>query len=123
MTEQQLTDKHQANGRTNPNFTRAGRKKVWKELGDDPLSEGFDSYQAEYVVAKSQTPWGSVKSGQLFSRSKNGKGLHVKMNEGRAICLDTQQPIEVSPGRRLNFPVWLVMSFNSISTSKTEPTS
>lgn len=120
MTEQQITDKHVANGRTNPNFTRKGRKKEWKDLAADPLSEGFDSHQAEYVVGKSQVSWGSVKSGQLFSRSKNGKSLYVKMNEGRAVCLDTQQPIEVKPAIRMSFAVWLVTSFNSTTASKAD---
>lgn len=120
MTDQQTTDKP-INGRLPGNYTsRKGRKKEWKDLTIDPLSEGYDSHQADYVVGKAPMTWALLEAGQMFSRSKNGKNLHVKLNDGRAICLDTRQPIEVKPGIRNSLQVWIVTNFNSTSASKAD---
>ena len=89
-------------------------------MADDPLSEGFDSHQAEYVVGKTQVTFGTLSPGQLFSRTKSGKTLYVKLNDGRAVCLDTRQPIEVSPTRRKTLPCWVVTIFNSTTASKVD---
>jgi hypothetical protein len=86
----------------------------------DPLAEGYDNYQAEYIVGKSPVSWSVVETGQLFSRSKNGRNLHVKLNGGRAINLDTGKPIEIKPTMRNSWQVWLVTSFNSITASKAD---
>ncbi|MEJ1930812.1 hypothetical protein WDZ92_11170 [Nostoc sp. NIES-2111] len=120
MSEQQITDKPSTNGRTSHTSKLKGKPKVWKDLAQDPLAEGFDSHQAEYVVGKSTVSWSSALPGQLFSRSKTGKNLYVKMNEGRAICLDTRQSIEVAPSRRSSLQIWLVTSFNSTTASKAD---
>lgn len=118
MSEQQTTDKP-SNGRLSAHTSKLkGKTKVWKDLAADPLAEGFDSHQAEYVVGKSPVSWSTVEPGQLFSRSKTGKNLYVKMNEGRAICLDTRQSVEVKPSLRNSLQVWLVTSFNSTTASK-----
>jgi hypothetical protein len=120
MSEQQTTDKPLTNGRTSSNTKPKGKSKQWKDLAVDPLSEGFDSHHAEYVVGKSPIVWSSVEPGQLFSRTKSGKNLYVKMNEGRATCLDTRQSIEVKPTIRNTMQVWLVTSFNSTTPSKAD---
>jgi hypothetical protein len=120
MTEQQITDKPLSNGRTSPASKLKGKPKVWKDLSVDPLAEGFDSHQAEYVVGKSPVSWSTVSPGQLFSRSKSGKSLYVKLNDGRATCLDTRQSIEVKPAIRNSMQVWLVTSFNSTTANKAD---
>jgi len=120
MTDQQTTDKP-LNGRLMTNYTsRKGKKKEWKDLTIDPLSEGYDSHHAEYVVGKAPITWALLEAGQLFSRSKSGKNLHVKLNDGRAICLDTRQPIEIKPSIRNSLQVWVVTNFNSTSASKAD---
>lgn len=89
-------------------------------MADDPLSEGFDAHQAEYVVGRTQVGFSTLEPGQLFSRSKSGKTLYVKLNDGRAICLDTRQAIEVSPQKRKTWPIWIVTNFNSTTASKAD---
>ncbi|MBH8577005.1 hypothetical protein I8752_29290 [Nostocaceae cyanobacterium CENA369] len=120
MSDQQTTDKATTNGRITPTNSLKGRKKQWKSLAVDPLAEGFDGHQAEYVVGKSPLTWATLQPGQLFSRSKSGKNLHVKLNDGRAICLDTRQPIEFEPRIRNTQQVWLVTSFNSTTANKAD---
>jgi hypothetical protein len=120
MTEQTTDYKPGTNGLLPNNPSRKGRKKNWKDLDVDPLEKGFDSYQAEYIVGRSAVPWLGVKPGQLFSRNDSGKNLFVKMNDGRAISLDTKRVIEIKPTLRPTMSVWLVTSFNSISTSKAD---
>jgi hypothetical protein len=120
MTEQQTTDKAAINGRSGNNSPRKGKQKQWKDLTTDPLSEGFDSHQAEYVVGRAPISWLSIQPGQLFSRTKSGKSLYVKMNDGRAICLDTKQSIEIKPAIRMSFQIWLVTSFNSTTATKAD---
>ncbi|MEO0687702.1 MAG: hypothetical protein AAFY76_22285, partial [Cyanobacteria bacterium J06649_11] len=95
MTEQATDYKPGTNGKLSSNPSRKGRKKNWKDLDVDPLEKGFDSYQAEYIVGRSAVPWLGVKPGQLFSRNDSGKNLFVKMNDGRAISLDTKRVIEL----------------------------
>lgn len=118
MTEQQTTNGRSINGLSTTTNSRKGKKKEWKDLAIDPLAEGYESHQAEYVVGKSPVSWDTLTPGQLFSRTKTGKSLYVKMNDGRAICLDTRQSIEIKPSIRLNLQVWLVTSFNSILISE-----
>ena len=120
MTDQQITDKA-INGRL-PGIvnSRRGKKKEWKDLTIDPLSDGYDSHQADYVVGKAPITWALLEVGQLFSRSKNGKNLHVKLNDGRAICLDSRRPIEFKPSIRNSQQVWVVTNFNSTSASKAD---
>ncbi|MEH2123724.1 hypothetical protein [Nostoc sp.] len=120
MTDQQTTDKPLNGQRPSPINSRKGRKKEWKDLTIDPLSEGYESHQADYVVGNSPITWALLEVGQLFSRSKNGKNLHVKLNDGRAICLDTRRPIEFKPSIRNSTQVWVVTNFNSTSASKTD---
>jgi hypothetical protein len=120
MSEQQTTDRTTPNGRSSNNSPRKGKQKQWKDLTIDPLSEGFDSHQAEYVVGKAPVTWSNLTSGQLFSRTKSGKNLYVKMNDGRAVCLDTRQSIEIKPAIRMSFQVWLVTSFNSTTATKAD---
>lgn len=120
MTEQSTTDRATNNGKTTNNFTRKGKPKQWKDLPPDPLAEGFDSHTAEYIVGKAPVTWASVETGQLFSRSKSGKSLFVKINDGRAICLDTRQAIEYKPTIRMSQQVWLVTSFNSTTATKAD---
>ncbi|MEM6399800.1 MAG: hypothetical protein AAF757_06140 [Cyanobacteria bacterium P01_D01_bin.116] len=118
MTEQATDYKPGTNGKLPNNPSRKGRKKNWKDLDVDPLEKGFDSYQAEYIVGRSAVPWLGVSPGQLFSRNDSGRNLFVKMNDGRAISLDTRRVIEIKPTLRPTMSVWLVTSFNSISTAK-----
>jgi hypothetical protein len=120
MTDQQTTDKTLNGQRPSPINSRKGKKKEWKDLTIDPLSEGYDSHSADYVVGKSPITWALLEVGQLFSRSKGGKNLHVKLNDGRAICLDTRRPIEFKPSIRNSTQVWVVTNFNSTSASKTD---
>jgi hypothetical protein len=120
MTEQQIANGTTSNSRLSLTSSRRGRKKDWKDLSLDPLSEGFDSHQADYVVGRATVTWSNVQPGQLFSRSKSGKNLHVKINDGRGICLDTRQAIEVKPTIRDSLQVWIVTNFNSTSVAKTE---
>ncbi|MEH1824472.1 MAG: hypothetical protein V7L22_03735 [Nostoc sp.] len=121
MTDQQTTDRAITNGKSaTQNEAKARRPRQWKEMADDPLSEGFDSHQAEYVVGKTQVIFETLSPGQLFSRTKTGKTLYVKLNDGRAVCLDTRQPIEVSPTRRKTLPCWVVTIFNSTTASKVD---
>lgn len=121
MTDQQIADRATTNGKSTTNKTeRKGKPREWKEMADDPLSEGFDSHQAEYVVGRTQVGFGTLEPGQLFSRSKTGKSLYVKLNDGRAVCLDTRQPIEISPTRRKTWQIWLVTLFNSTTATKVD---
>jgi hypothetical protein len=121
MTEQQTTDRAITNGKSANNAEpKARRQRQWKEMAEDPLSEGFDSHQAEYVVGKTQVIFETLSPGQLFSRTKTGKTLCVKLNDGRGVCLDTRQPFEVSPGRRKTLPCWVVIIFNSTTASKVD---
>ncbi|MBN3907673.1 MAG: hypothetical protein HWQ35_14265 [Nostoc sp. NMS1] len=120
MTEQQISDKPLNGQRPSPINSRKGRKKEWKDLAIDPLSEGYDSHQAEYVVGKAPMTWALLEVGQLFSRSKSGKNLHVKLNDGRAVCLDTRQAIEFKPPIRNSQQVWVVTNFNSTSANKAD---
>lgn len=120
MTEQHTTDRPVTNGRLTTETAKKRKPKQWKDLSIDPLSEGFDSHTSEYVVGKAPVSWSTLKAGDLFSRTKAGKSLHVKMNDGRAICLDTKQSIEVKPAIRMSFQVWLVTSFNSTTASKAD---
>ncbi|WP_244918099.1 hypothetical protein [Nostoc linckia] len=71
-------------------------------------------------MGKAPVTWAILEPGQLFSRSKSGKNLHVKLNDGRAICLDTRQPIEIKPTIRNSLQVWVVTNFNSTSASKAD---
>jgi len=118
MNEQQALDKAPINWQPNNSSSRRGKQKQWKDLTIDPLSEGFDSHQAEYVVGKSPVGWLSLSTGQLFSRTKSGKNLYVKVNDGRGISLDTREPLEIKPSIRQQFQVWLVTSFNSTTANK-----
>ncbi len=120
MSEQQISDKPLNGQRPSPVNSRRGKKKEWKDLTIDPLSEGYDSHQADYVVGKAPVTWALLEAGQLFSRSKNGKNLHCKLNDGRAICLDTRQAIEIKPSIRNSLQVWIVTNFNSTSAVKTD---
>ncbi|MEH2287186.1 hypothetical protein [Nostoc sp.] len=121
MTDQPTTDRATTNGKSATQAEpKARRAREWKEMADDPLSEGFDSHQAEYVVGRTQVGFETLNPGQLFSRTKSGKSLYVKLNDGRAVCLDTRQPVEVSPQKRKNWQVWLVTNFNSTTANKTD---
>ncbi|MBN3927746.1 hypothetical protein [Nostoc sp. NMS4] len=120
MTDQQIADKPLNGQRPSPINSRKGKRKEWKDLTIDPLSEGYDSHQADYVVGKAPITWALLEAGQLFSRSKSGKNLHVKLNDGRAICLDTRQPIEIKPSIRNSLQVWIVTNFNSTSANKAD---
>jgi len=120
MTEQQSIDKTLMNGHSPPAPAKKRRTKQWKDLTIDPLSEGFDSHTADYVVGKAPVSWSSLKSGDMFTRTKAGKNLHIKMNDGRGISLDTKQSIEVKPAIRMSFQVWLVSAFNSTTASKAD---
>ncbi|MDZ8227569.1 hypothetical protein [Nostoc sp. ChiVER01] len=120
MTDQQISDKPLNGQRPSPINSRKGKKKEWKDLTIDPLSEGHESHQADYVVGKNPITWALLEVGQLFSRSKSGKNLHVKLNDGRAICLDSRRPIEFKPSIRNSTQVWVVTNFNSTSASKAD---
>jgi hypothetical protein len=121
MTDQQTTDRATTNGKsaTHPE-PKVKRERQWKEMSTDPLSEGFEVHQAEYVVGKTQVGFDTLAPGQLFSRTKSGKSLYVKLNDGRGVCLDTRQPIEVSPQKRKTWQIWLVTNFNSTTASKAD---
>lgn len=119
MSDQQTTERPTTNGRA-AKTERKGKERKWKEMTDDPLSDGFDSHQAEYVVGRTQVVFDTMSPGQLFSRGKNGKNLYVKLNDARAVCLDTRQPIEISPTRRKTWSVWLVTLFNSTTATKAD---
>ncbi len=121
MTDQQTTDRATTNGKSATQAEpKARRTREWKEMSIDPLSEGFEVLQAEYVVGKTQVGFDTLSPGQLFSRTKSGKSLYVKLNDGRGVCLDTRQPIEVSPQKRKTWQIWLVTNFNSTTASKTD---
>ncbi|OYD90585.1 hypothetical protein CDG76_30645 [Nostoc sp. 'Peltigera membranacea cyanobiont' 210A] len=121
MTDQQITDLAITNGKSANNAEpRARRQRQWKEMEVDPLAEGFEVHQADYVVGKTQVGFDTLSPGQLFSRTKSGKSLYVKLNDGRGVCLDTRQPIEVSPQRRKTWQIWLVTNFNSTTAIKTD---
>lgn len=120
MNDQLSIDRSTVEWQSISGSKRKGKQKEWKDLTRDPLSEGFDSHQAEYIVGKSPVGWLTVSPGQLFARSKSGRSLYVKMNDGRAICLDTKEPIEVKPSIRQQFQVWLVTSFNSTNANETK---
>ncbi|MBE9208823.1 hypothetical protein IQ244_20210 [Nostoc sp. LEGE 06077] len=115
MNEQDTIAKASTNGKSSHISNRKGKERKWKELSADPLAEGFDSHAAEYVVGKSPVTWATLEVGQLFSRSKTGKNLYVKLNDARAVSLDTRQAIEFRPTIRQTQQVWLVTSFNSIT--------
>ncbi|WP_235526568.1 hypothetical protein [Nostoc piscinale] len=100
MSEQDTINKPSTNGKTSHIAPRKGKQRQWKDLTVDPLSEGFDSHIAEYVVGKAPVTWVTLEAGQLFSRTKSGKNLYVKLNDGRAVSLDTRQPIEFKPSIR-----------------------
>ncbi|MBD2491124.1 hypothetical protein [Aulosira sp. FACHB-615] len=118
MSEQDTINKASTNGKSSHIAPRKGKERKWKDLTVDPLEKGFDSHIAEYVVGKSPITWSTVEVGQLFSRTESGKNIYVKLNDARAVSLDTRQPIEFKPSIRATKQVWLVTSFNSITASK-----
>lgn len=119
MSEQDTISKPSTNGRSSLNSSTIKRRKQWKDLPPDTLSDGFSEHQAVYTVGNSPLSWSQLQVGQLFCRSKTGKAVHVKVNAGRGICLDTQAPIEVKPSIRNSLQVWLVTSINT--TTATAP--
>lgn len=120
MSEQETVNRATTNGKSANSTQRKGKERKWKELSADPLAEGFDSHAAEYVVGKSPVTWATLEVGQLFSRSKTGKNLYVKLNDARAVNLDTRQAIEFRPTIRQTQQVWLVTSFNSITAKSAD---
>jgi hypothetical protein len=123
MSDQQTTDKATTNGykTTNPAPTR--RRKQWKDLPPDPLSEGYTEHPASYTVGSSPVTWNQLQVGQMFCRTKSGKAVHVKVNAGRAVCLDTQAPMEVKPTIRATLQVWLVTGMNTTTATTAEKAS
>lgn len=119
MSDLQSVDKAVTNGVTGKTRGRRG-KKQWKDLTVDPLAEGFTEHDSQYCVGNSPIVWSQLTTGQLFCRTKTGKAVHVKINSGRAICLDTQAPLEVKPTIRDTLQVWLVTSFNSTTAGKAD---
>lgn len=120
MSDQETTNKPATNGRSIVIPNRKGKARQWKELDTDPLAEGYDTHPAQYVVGKGSVSWSNVEVGKLFSRSKTGKSLWVKMNAGKAINLDTRQQIEVKPSLRNSLQVWVVTSFNSTTANQAD---
>lgn len=96
--------------------SRKGVKRQWKDLPVDALAEGFDEYTANYIVGRTPLVWNQLPIGSMFSRSKSGKTLHIKLDAAKAICLDTLEAIEVAPKIRVSLQVWKVTSFNSTTT-------
>jgi len=96
--------------------SRKGVKRQWKDLPPDPLAEGFEEHTAHYIVGKTSITWAGLAIGAIFSRSKSGKALHVKLDAGHAICLDTGEQIEVAPKHRPILQVWKVTSINTTTT-------
>lgn len=96
-----------------------GRTRQWKDLSTDALSEGFDNYSASYIVGRTPLVWSQLAIGSLFSRSKAGKALHIKLDAAKAVCLDTSESLEVAPKYRPTLQVWKVTSFNSTTTTTT----
>ena len=68
--------------------SRKGIKRQWKDLPVDPLADGFDEHKATYIIGRSPISWAELGTGALFSRSKSGKALHIKIDAGHAVCLD-----------------------------------
>ena len=96
--------------------SRKGVKRQWKDLPPDPLAEGFDEHTASYIVGKSSVTWADLAIGAMFSRSKSGKALHVKLDAGHANCLDTGEQIEIAPKHRPILQVWKVTSINTTTS-------
>lgn len=96
--------------------SRKGVKREWKDLPTDVLAEGFDQHTATYTVGRTPLSWKELPIGSVFSRTKNGKPLHIKLDAAKAICLDTWEAIEVAPKYRASLQVWKVTSFNSTTT-------
>ena len=96
--------------------SRKGVKREWKDLPTDVLSEGFDQHTASYTVGRTPLSWKELPIGAVFSRSKSGRTLHIKLDAAKAICLDTLEAIEVAPKIRVSLQVWKVTSFNSTTT-------
>lgn len=122
-----MTEVQTANNGTVPVFnagnsanrgSRKGKTKQWKDLATDPLAEGFDEHNATYIVGRTPVTWEQLGTGKLFSRSKAGKSLHIKLDSGRAICLDTGASIEVAPRIRLSLQVWQVTAINSTTANR-----
>lgn len=114
MESQQLNSGVSANGvNAAGKRSRKGIKRQWKDLPPDPLALGFDNYPASYIVGKSSITWADLNVGSIFSRSKSGKSLHMKIDAGRAICMDTGDSLEIAPKLRMGLQVWKVTSFNS----------
>jgi hypothetical protein len=93
-----------------------GRTRQWKDLSTDPLSEGFDEHTAAYIVGRTPLTWSQLSIGSLFSRSKSGKNLHIKLDAAKAVSLDTNESLEIAPKYRPTLQVWKVTSFNSTTT-------
>ena len=93
-----------------------GRVRQWKDLSTDALSEGFDGYSASYIVGRTPLTWSQLAIGCLFSRSKSGKNLHIKLDAAKAVSLDTNESLEIAPKYRPTLQVWKVTSFNSTTT-------
>ena len=96
--------------------SRKGVKRQWKDLPPDPLAEGFDEHTANYIVGKSSVTWADLAIGAIFSRSKSGKALHVKLDAGHGICLDTGEQIEIAPKHRPILQIWKVTSINTTTS-------
>lgn len=120
MSEDTQTTSKPSNGRSAISQKLKGKPKQWKDLPIDPLAEGYQQLTAAYIVGNSPVSWVTVTPGQLFSRTKTGKNLYVKLNDGRGVSLDTKQAIEVKPQLRNSMQVWLVTNFNSISAPQAD---
>ena len=105
----------QVNAGNSARASRKGTTKQWKDLATDPLADGFDEHHASYIVGRTPLTWEQLGTGKLFSRSKLGKSLHVKLDSGRATCLDTGSSIEVAPRIRRTLQVWQVTFINTTS--------
>ena len=60
-----------------------------------PWALGFDNSPFSYIVGKSSLTWADLNVGSIFSRSKSGKSLHMKIDAGRAISMDTGESLEI----------------------------
>lgn len=106
----------------NQNMNKGGRKKgqprKWNDLPIDPMSKGFQAHTADYIVGNTPLLWTSLSPGQLFCRNESGKNLYVKLNDGRAVSLDTKSNMDIKPDLRGQLSVWVVTGFNSVTPSQ-----
>ncbi len=94
-TDKEQDSVTQANGKQGTNNAQAKGKnqeinvaKRTKELSPALPGESIESGDFNYRFSSTPTPWKKLKTGDTFSRSKNGKVVYMRTSKTMAYPLD-----------------------------------